>query len=214
MPGLLFFTMQTKVLAFVFLLLPTLAAGQNYEDSIAAHRAEYCQAFITEKRSPLKAADTGFLRFFNPDRLYRVTARFTPSGDTTSFLMPTRSGKTKRFRKYGTASFRLKNGRRWIDETLEIYQSPDLMQQEAYHDQLFIPFTDDTNGGLSYGGGRYIDISTKDIANGSLVIDFNKAYNPYCAYAEGYNCPIPPKANSLRVPVNAGEKAFAGPSSH
>ncbi|WP_192347263.1 DUF1684 domain-containing protein [Algoriphagus sp. Y33] len=67
---------------------------------------------------------------------------------------------------------------------------------------LFLPFTDQTNGGETYGGGRYMGLT---IPTGDTIeLDFNKAYNPYCAYASGYACPIPPKENDLEVPIRAG----------
>jgi uncharacterized protein (DUF1684 family) len=73
---------------------------------------------------------------------------------------------------------------------------------------LFIPFNDLTNYEETYGGGRYLDVSTTDIVNGKMVVDFNKSYNPYCAYSDGYNCPIPPDANKLQVTIKAGEKNY------
>lgn len=91
---------------------------------------------------------------------------------------------------------------------LEVYQSPALMQKEELKDYLFIPFNDLTNYETTYAGGRYLDISRKDIKNNQVVIDFNKCYNPYCAYASGYSCPIPPAANKLNAKIEAGEKMF------
>ena len=82
---------------------------------------------------------------------------------------------------------------------------------DEYKDYLFIPFTDATNGNETYEGGRYIDILITDISNNTVVIDFNKAYNPYCCYATGYHCPIPPKENALSVTINAGEKKYTKP---
>ena len=77
-----------------------------------------------------------------------------------------------------------------------------------YRDYLFVPFKDLTNAHETYGGGRYLDFRMKDIEGASCVLDFNKAYNPYCAYSEGYNCPIPPRENHLEVRVEAGEMGF------
>ena len=71
---------------------------------------------------------------------------------------------------------------------------------------MFIPFTDLTNGETSYEGGRYIDF--KKPTQNNVVLDFNKSYNPYCAYSARYSCPIPPIANHLLVEVNAGVKKF------
>ena len=82
------------------------------------------------------------------------------------------------------------------------------MQQEEYRDYLFLPFTDKTNGSETYTGGRYIDLSIPE--GDTLEINFNKAYNPYCAYNPKYSCPIVPGVNALDTEVRAGVKAFKG----
>ena len=82
-----------------------------------------------------------------------------------------------------------------------------------YQDYLFLPFTDSTNGNETYEAGRYIDLKMTDIAGNSVIIDFNKSYNPYCAYKSGYQCPVPPAENHLKTWVRAGEKKFA-PEEH
>jgi uncharacterized protein len=79
-----------------------------------------------------------------------------------------------------------------------------------YKNNLFLPFKDHTNGEESYGGGRYINLYTTDIQDGKIEIDLNTCYNPWCAYSDGYNCPIPPKENHLEMEVRAGEKNFKG----
>ena len=82
------------------------------------------------------------------------------------------------------------------------------MKQEKLREYLFVPFGDATSGFESYGGGRYIEFYISDIKNNKVIIDFNKAYNPYCAYTTGYNCPIPPTENMLTVAITAGEKNY------
>ena len=83
------------------------------------------------------------------------------------------------------------------------------MQKEEYKNYLFLPFTDETNYNQTFGGGRYLDFEITDIVGNKLILDFNKCYNPYCAYAGGFNCPIPPKENDLKVKIKAGEKSPA-----
>ncbi|HEX6333812.1 MAG TPA: DUF1684 domain-containing protein, partial [Flavisolibacter sp.] len=87
------------------------------------------------------------------------------------------------------------------------YQSQNLLNTE-YRNHLFLPFTDATTGKTTYEVGRYIDLQITDIREGWVTIDFNKAYNPYCAYTSGYNCPIPPAENRLPVAIEAGEKSY------
>ena len=179
---------------------------RTYADSIAQHREKYKNEFLTDAHSPLKATDTGNLRFFAPDARYRVTATFKLTPDAPVFDMTTHSGKLKKYRRYGIISFRIHD----TVQTLEVYQGIDLMKQPELKDYLFIPFTDLTNYETTYGGGRYLDLRTGDIKHNTVVIDFNKCYNPYCAYAGGYSCPIPPDANKLKVTIPAGEMQYAG----
>jgi uncharacterized protein (DUF1684 family) len=135
---------------------------------------------------------------------YLVTASFTKTNDVKGFVMKTSGAKTSKFFRYGLINFT-------IDKKpyhLTVYQSEDLQANPQYKNYLFIPFTDLTSGDESYGGGKYIDITTEDIKANKLLVDFNKAYNPYCAYTTGYNCPIPPRENYLAVAIKAGEMNF------
>jgi hypothetical protein len=138
------------------------------------------------------------------NKKYRVTAVFEKMDDPKGFIMKTSGVKTKQYFKYGKLTFTLDNK----TFHLTIYQSQDLMNDDKYRNYLFVPFTDLTTGNKSYGGGKYLDFEMKDIINNTLLIDFNKAYNPYCAYARGYNCPIPPRENDLPVAIKAGEMDF------
>jgi hypothetical protein len=116
--------------------------------------------------------------------------------------MPTTTDRKSEEILFGIANFQL-NG---ITQQLEIYQNRKLMLEEKYKDYLFLPFTDKTNGEETYSGGRYLDLS---IPKGdSIIIDFNKAYNPYCAYNKKYSCPIVPSINALDIKVLAGVKDF------
>ncbi|TXB61549.1 DUF1684 domain-containing protein [Phaeodactylibacter luteus] len=188
------------------LLCAIVANGQpGFDKAIRKHRKAYKRAFLEDARSPLNKAQTKQLSFFPPDEAYRVAAEFSPADGAKPFDMATYSGVTKPYILYGTATFQLKGQAL----TLEIYQSISLMRMPQYRDYLFLPFKDDTNGELTYGGGRYMDISVKDIEDGKIILDFNKAYNPWCAYSDGYNCPIPPAANHLGLPILAGEKRYA-----
>ena len=85
---------------------------------------------------------------------------------------------------------------------LNVYQSQDLSRKPEYADYLFLPFTDNTNGLTTYGGGRYIDLKLP--LEKTVTLDFNKAYNPYCAYSKNYSCPIPPASNDLDISIPVG----------
>ncbi|MBP0903946.1 DUF1684 domain-containing protein [Mariniflexile gromovii] len=155
--------------------------------------------------SPLKDKDRKHfegLEFFKFDSTYVVTATLERTPHTAFFNMKTTTDRVSKERVYGILTFELKGKR----HQLNIYQGKDLMEREGYEDYLFLPFLDETNGLESYGGGRYIDAR---IPKGdTMEIDFNKAYNPYCAYNDKYSCPIVPRENYLKTRIEAGVKAF------
>lgn len=161
--------------------------------------------FSSKEESPLSEEDLAVfegLEFFPIDSNFIVTAKLTFHKNSEPFQMSTTTDRLPVYKLYATARFEL-NGKPY---SLEIYQNEKLLLTPEYEDYLFLPFTDLTNGSLSYGGGRYLDLN---IPKGdSIVIDFNKAYNPYCAYNKKYSCPIPPKANHLATSVTAGVKIF------
>jgi hypothetical protein len=178
--------------------------AQNYSAEIVKHRRHYKKEFLTDENSPLKKRDLKFLQFYPANPSYKVKTNFTKTIDTTGFDMLTHSGKIKKYYVFGFVTFTLKKQAC----KLFIYQSAQLKTTKGLEDYLFIPFTDETNSKTTFGGGRYLDFKEKDIVNNQLVIDFNKCYNPYCAYKGGYNCPIPPKENDLNIPIEVGEKTF------
>lgn len=183
-----------------FFLSASAFAQHPYEDSLQAFRTNYVQTHEVVKGDEKKA-----MQFYPVDKNYCVVARFQKATDSKWLTFPTSGKLTKVFKLYGTLAFEI-NGQ---PLQLNVYQSQDLLLNNAYKNYLFLPFTDSTTGNETYEGGRYIDLTTNEIQNGTVVLDFNKAYNPYCAYVSGkYNCPIPPKENTLPVAVKAGEKAY------
>lgn len=185
-------------------------SSQSFEKLIVSYRENYKKEFLEDERSPLKKKDLKYLRFYKPDSNYCVTARFSKLNDTTGFDMHTHNGVIKRYYVYGMISFSLKN----TDQQLFVYQSESLIKKEGFEDYLFIPFTDETNYKTTFGGGRYLDFKFKDIVQNTLNLDFNKAYNPYCAFKGGYACPIPPKENDLKISIEAGEKLYGKAVEH
>ncbi|MFI1770763.1 DUF1684 domain-containing protein [Thalassobellus citreus] len=155
--------------------------------------------------SPLKEKDRKVfegLEFFKFDSTYVVKAKLERTPNSKWFSMKTTTSRVSKERVYGILYFELK-GEQF---QLNIYQGEDLMEKEGYEDYLFLPFIDETNGVESYGGGRYIDARIPE--GDTLVIDFNKAYNPYCAYNDKYSCPIVPRVNYIKTRVEAGVKSF------
>ncbi|WP_368506587.1 MULTISPECIES: DUF1684 domain-containing protein [unclassified Tamlana] len=170
-----------------------------------AYQRQQNADFKDASKSPLKAKDLkNFegLNFFKQDSTYVVTAKLERTPNTEWFKMKTTTDRVSEERIYGILSFDLKGN----TYNLNIYQGKETMTQEGLEDYLFLPFLDETNGLETYGGGRYID--AKIPSGDHMIIDFNKAYNPYCAYNEAFSCPIVPRENYLKTRIEAGVKSF------
>jgi len=146
------------------------------------------------------------IRFFKARPAYKVSGEFIRTKNSEPFKMATYAGKTKEFILYGYVNVLLQGK----EVKVHIYQNTFLRRMDPYKNLLFIPFKDLTNDHCTYGGGRYIDLDINDIQDGKLTIDFNKCYNPWCAYSDGYNCPIPPNDNHFDIEIKAGERNFEG----
>jgi uncharacterized protein (DUF1684 family) len=132
----------------------------------------------------------------------QIEARFVRTPNEKVFEMKTSTTRKPLYIKFGEAHFKI-DGK---DLVLNIYQNIELSKKKEYVDYLFLPFSDLTCGKESYIGGRYIDL--KIPTSDTILIDFNTAYNPYCAYNHKYSCPIVPLENDLPVAINAGVKKF------
>ena len=183
-------------------------ASSAHTHEISTFWAARFADFFKDPAFPLDTADAGFLSYYNPDSNFRVTAEVEVLFGEQPFQMPTYAGTTSEYVRYGIATFRI--GEESVVQ-LTLYRSTRLFADPKYKDHLFVPFIDETNGEETYGGGRYLDLSIQDIKNGLLEIDFNRAYNPLCAYSGGYRCPIPPPDNHLSVKILAGERNYTGP---
>ena len=195
------------LLLFLFLILISRnkLVAQTYFNEIKSYQDTMNVEFANAKKSPLNEDDLIHfqkLDFYNIDSNYRIIAKLNTTPGEFPFPMKTTTSRKPMYVKYGEVSFQL-NG---VQCKLNIYQNLDLIKKEEYKDYLFMPFTDLTNGFETYGGGRYLDLKIPEAD--TIVIDFNKCYNPYCAYNHKYSCPIPPDENSLNVEIKAGVKAF------
>ena len=199
-------------LTLCFILSAYLIAAQNSDSLIIADnfnfRLDLNREFSDSIESPLIEIDRlAFekIDFFTLKVDHAVVAKIELIDTAKPFAMATTTGRPAIYQKYALLSFNLKG----YNHQLYVYESHRLKSMEGYEDYLFLPFSDESNGGESYGGGRFI--SLRKVESDSILIDFNKAYNPYCAYNHKYSCPIPPKENHLNIKVLAGVKA---PSEH
>lgn len=178
--------------------------GQRYRTGIMEDR-EAKDRLFRGSASPLPEDDRkGFkgLTYFDIDPQFRVKAVYEKINDPEEVRMPTSDGKIKIYLRYAKANFNWE-GRSY---SLLLLKSNEPLQR-TLGNQLFLAFTDETSGRETYGAGRYMEL--EEVANGEeIIIDFNLAYNPYCAYSNDYSCPLPLRENRLRFKVLAGEKDF------
>ncbi len=142
------------------------------------------------------------LKYYEIDYTFRVNGSLIRFNDGRTFSINTTGGEVYEYLIYGKVSFKLK-GKSFV---LNVYRSKRTAESGQKKGALFIPFTDLTSGGLTYGGGRYLVLDVPD--DEILVLDFNMAYNPYCVYNPEHSCPIPPEENDLNVMVDAGELMY------
>lgn len=191
-----------RKLLFIFsIFLPTVFYAQS--KSAEEFQLELNKQYTDSIHSPLKPEDRkNFteLPFYPIDSTFIIPAKFVRLEKEKSFKMKTTTDRKPEYKKFGLLHF-IYQGKEY---TLSLYQNLALIQKEEYRDYLFLPFTDETNGDSTYGGGRFLDFTIPE--SDTVLIDFNKSYNPYCAYNYKYSCPIPPKENHLGFKVKAGVK--------
>lgn len=165
--------------------------------------------FTNKEKSPLMEKDLknfNSLDIFEIDTNFIVTAQLKLFTNSKPFKMQTTTNRLPVYKIYARATFNI-DGKEYV---LNIYQNQKLLLSPDFEETLFLPFTDNSNGDTTYGGGRYIDLEIPKEGVETIVINFNMAYNPYCAYNSKYSCPIPPSTNHLNIEVKAGVKAFKG----
>ncbi|GJM61925.1 DUF1684 domain-containing protein [Persicobacter diffluens] len=172
---------------------------ETYLASISEHRSKQNDFFKNSEQSPLteeQKKSFQHLDYFPAQTDFCLQAKVNRTFSNETIAVQTSSGKAKTYFPYAYLEF-------------EIQKQPFkllALQPTAHPDMLLVAFTDNTTGHETYGAGRYIEIPLpkEDL----ITLDFNKAFNPYCAYSDGWSCPIPPLENHLNIPVTAGEKAF------
>lgn len=196
---------QILILALILVNFSLFAQQSKSVKEAQKFQDKLNKSFANKEESPLTDGDFKTfkaLNFFPIDTNYIVTAKLKFFENSKPFKMQTTTGRLPIYKIYASATFKI-NG---VEQVLHIYQNQKLLITDDFEDYLFLPFTDKTNAESTYGGGRYIDLKTT--TEDTIIIDFNRAYNPYCAYNSKYSCPIPPKANHLNIEINAGVKAY------
>jgi uncharacterized protein (DUF1684 family) len=196
------------------LTLSAVCLGDDYSTELQKHRADRDVEYKTKASSPFKSnkARRKFkhLNYFEADQSWIIEAEIRRFETPDTLQMPTSAGTIKDFLRWAELHFE-REGKSY---SLEAYRSIQNIRHPVYSRYLFIPFTDLTSGAETYGGGRYLDIEIPAEDADVMQIDFNYAYNPYCAYSDGWFCPIPPARNFMEVAVQAGEKNYGSKDSH
>ncbi|QLG49767.1 DUF1684 domain-containing protein [Natrinema halophilum] len=181
----------------------------RWRDDLESKRAEKDDFFADHPQSPIPPEERDSfdgLDYFEPNPTYRVTAIARVSDDPDVVLMDTTAGREMRYRRTATLEFDLSRADGDLEDgTFEL----GAYRQESPNEQpLFVPFRDKTTGQQSYQGGRYMELeSEKALEDGDeIVVDFNLAYSPFCAYSNTFDCPLPPEENWLEVAIPAGER--------
>lgn len=173
-----------------------------YSEKIQKEREEKDLFMRNSPESPFAATPEKYegLKYFPADIHYRVIASLHPVSDRKTLVLATNDGEEQRYVEYAYAEFKLDG----VSNKLLILEIADPGPSNG---QLFLAFGDATSARETYGAGRYLDV-TKTPGSNTITLDFNLAYNPYCAYSDHYSCPLPPRENILAIPIRAGEKSY------
>ncbi len=197
--------MRPHILLVTFALLAACTSGpqpaddSSYLEELQADRTTKNTFMAEDQESPIpsdKKSSLLPLTYFSADPTFVVPARLKLQDDRPVFEMPTSTGTIRRMQLVGVLEFTLAGQ----SMTLGAFVEEGTRQIST----LFVPFADQTTGSETYPAGRYLDLHPT--ATGYYTIDFNRAYNPYCAYNATYECPFPPPSNRLKIPVRAGER--------
>jgi len=189
------------VIGFIFYSLQGGETDETYIQSIQKER-EVKDAFMKGDESPFTDSTEVFtgLKYFPPDIKYRLVADLEPVESKKVVVLPTSAGLEQKYLEYAYASFSLDG----VENKLLLLEVMDMGPQRG---KLFMAFADATSANETYGAGRYLDVKKVPGAS-SITLDFNQAYNPYCAYSDAFSCPFPPKENILKIAIRAGEKSY------
>ncbi len=193
------------LIGVIILIIYSLQGGKSaadYNASIEQDRMEKEEYMKNGEGSPFAKDDTPFagLNYFPINEKFNIKADLEPIEKKKVIILGTSDGLEQRYLEYAFAVFTIDG----IEHKLLILEVMDMGPQRG---QLFLAFADETSGIETYGAGRYLDVKKVPAAT-SLQLDFNLAYNPYCAYTDSFSCPFPPKENVLKVAILAGEKKY------
>jgi uncharacterized protein (DUF1684 family) len=163
---------------------------------LSLFRAEKDEFFETHPQSPLTPQQKNMfegLIYFDENPDLRLTVEVEEFDDKDEIQIQTNTGAVQIYERFGRFAFEVDGE----EASLTIFRN---------EHGFFLPFADALAGSETYGAGRYLE--PEELGDGEFLVDFNLAYNPYCAYNESWSCPITPPENRLKVPIRAGEMVF------
>ena len=186
------------VLLIAFVIWQSTGNTDEYIISIEKYWEDKHRFFETSQASPFVQKDQAYvpIKYFSPNPEYKINATLTRFTTRETLALGNSDGSQTKYLKFAQANFKIK-GQKY---------SLLILKALGFGGQYLTAFVDETSGRSTYGGGRYLDISIGK--SDKIEIDFNKAYNPYCAYFDDFLCPLPPRENFLKVAIEAGEKNY------
>ncbi len=188
------------IILYIFYIQNNKQKNDSFLEEVSKNRAEKEVFMKTANSSPFVNNQAAYhpLNYYEPDPAFKVNAKVTKFSEVKYLNIGESDGSTKRYLKFAKLNFKIKG----TPQELLVLKPTGFGQMNV----LFTAFADETSGKETYGGGRYLDLSFKNAK--SIMLDFNLAYNPYCAYNEGFACPLPPRENILTIGIEAGEKNY------
>ena len=182
----------------VFFLTRSGGSDEEYIREIHEYREGRHDFFRTSQASPFlqKEVDYQEVDYFEPNPDFRVNGKLDRFTKRETLTLGNSDGNTSTYLKYATIAFKIK------DQACSLL----ILKASGFGNQYLLAFGDETSGNTTYGGGRYLDVVVGK--SDQIDLDFNKAYNPYCAYFDDFTCPLPPQENLLGVAIEAGEKSY------
>ncbi len=195
-----------SIIVVIFSVFYSFMGSQDqtaYHKEILEEREDKDRFMRTSLESPFVDNPESFkgLQYYPPDIRYKINADLIPVKNKKPVVLGTNDGKQQRYIEYAYAEFDLDG---YHNKLLIL----EVMDMGPFRGKLFLAFGDETSASETYGAGRYLDV-VKVPGSNNITLDFNKAYNPYCAYVEKYSCPFPPLENLLKVAIRAGEKSYS-----
>lgn len=182
----------------IFIMTRSGGNDEAYTQEVLEYWADRNDFFRTSEASPFvqKGQEYEEVAYFEPRIEFKVNGKLNRLSKRETLTLGNSDGTSTTYLKYAFVNFKIK------DQECSLL----ILRALGFGNQYLLAFGDGTSGDTTYGGGRYLDVIIGK--SDQITLDFNKAYNPYCAYFDDFTCPLPPRENLLEVSIEAGEKNY------